>query len=180
MSSTNSAREGLHVGHVNIFHLCNKLHDVSRLLTASPPLGLTETRLNVHSDNQLTIPNYYFLRKDATHTGHTGMGVYVSNDILKYVSRRLDLETEGVECMWLQFKRSEKDTPLLIGFVYRNPASLYSWYDDFVEMMDVIMCRHSKANYILMGDFNRLTKTSALMGVNFFTLRVKATCNRAN
>jgi hypothetical protein len=82
------------------------------------------------------------------------MGVYVQNDILNYVSRRLDLETEGVECMWFQFKRSDKDTPLLIGFVYRNPASLYSWYDDFVVMMDGIANRHPKANYILMGDFN--------------------------
>jgi hypothetical protein len=108
----------------------------------------------VHADSQLNIPNYHFFRKDAKYPGHTGMGVYVQNDILNYVSRRLDLETEGVECMWFQFKRSDKDTPLLIGFVYRNPASLYSWYDDFVVMMDGIANRHPKANYILMGDFN--------------------------
>ena len=41
---------------------------------------------------------------------------------------------------------------ILIGFVYRNPASGYSWYDDFVHMMDGI--KKLKNDVILLGDFN--------------------------
>jgi hypothetical protein len=33
------------------------------------------------------------------------------------------------------------------------PASLYSWYDDFVGMMDKIIFRHPKGNYISIEDF---------------------------
>jgi hypothetical protein len=56
--------------------------------------------------------------------------------------------------MWLQFKRSDKDNALLIGLVYRNPASPYAWFDNFVKMMDVVANRHPNANYLIMGDFN--------------------------
>ena len=157
MPSVSSPIDGLQIGHVNVYHLCNKLHDVSRLLIETPSLhllGLSETRLNVHDDKQVAISNYNFFRKDAKRTGQTGMGIYVHNEILKFITRRPDLEPENVECMWLQFKRSEKDSPLLVGFVYRNPASQYSWYDDFVAMMDLVTTKHSKANYILLGDFN--------------------------
>jgi hypothetical protein len=56
--------------------------------------------------------------------------------------------------MWVQFKRSDKDTPLLICILYRNPASPYAWYDDFVRMMDVVSDRHPKANLLMLGDFN--------------------------
>jgi exonuclease III len=157
MPSVTSPIDGLQIGHANVYHLCNKLHDVSRLLSETPSLhllGLSETRLNVHDDKQVAISNYNFFRKDAKRTGQTGMGIYVHNEILKFITRRPDLEPENVECMWIQFKRSEKDSPLLVGFVYRNPASQYSWYDDFVAMMDLVTTKHSKANYILLGDFN--------------------------
>ena len=157
MSVSTSVQDGLHIGHANVFHLCNKILDISSLLNASPQLhllGLTETRLNLQSSSLVSIPNYHFMRKDAKQSGHTGMGIYVHCDITKFITRRSDLESEEVECMWLQFKRSEKDSLLLICFLYRNPASLYSWYDDFVQMMDVVTGQHNKANIILMGDFN--------------------------
>ena len=158
MSPTNQARDSkLNIGHVNVYHLYNKVHDVCRLLSGSQLhlLGLTETRLSdLHSDRQVAIPNYHFVRKDATLSGQTGMGVYIHTNITKDVTRRTDLESEKVECIWLQYKRCEKDTAFLIGIVYRNPASLYPWYDDFVQMMDKVTDRHNKANVMLLGDFN--------------------------
>lgn len=157
MPVSTSFQDGLHIGHANVFHLYNKIQDITCLLNASPQLhllGLTETRLNIQSSSLLSVPHYYFMRKDAKQSGYTGMGIYVHYDIAKFVTRRSDLESEAVECMWLQFKRSEKDSLLLICFLYRNPASLYSWYDDFVQMMDVVTIQHKKANIILMGDFN--------------------------
>ena len=152
-----TASHGLHVGHTNVFHLCNKLHDVCRLLNGSPQLhllGLTETRLGLHNDSQVSIPNYLFLGKNATQMGETGVGLYVHNDVKSFVTRRADLESDGVECMWVQYKRCEKDKCSLICTVYRNPSALYSWYDDFVRMMDLVTNRHPKADIILLGDFN--------------------------
>ena len=147
----------LNIGHANIYHLCNKLHDVHALLNGPPCLhllGISESRLKLQTDSLVAIPNYTFVRKDATCKLHTGMGTYIHNDVLAYISRRSDLESEAVECMWVQFKRSPLDTPLLIGFVYRNPASPYSWYDDFVHMMDVVTVKNTKSKIVLLGDFN--------------------------
>jgi exonuclease III len=155
--SANANFNALNIGHANVFHLCNKLHDVCRLLNGSPPLhllGLSETRLGVQPDSQVFINNYHFFRKDAKLPGEVGLGIYVHKDITQFVTRRVDLESEGVECMWLQFKRTDKDSALLVSFVYRNPAATYAWYDDFVRMMDVVTNRHPKANFIIMGDFN--------------------------
>ena len=47
--ATDTKQYGLRIGHVNVYHLYNKLQDVCMLLTKSPYihlLGLSETRLN--------------------------------------------------------------------------------------------------------------------------------------
>ena len=79
MSVTNQSQDSkLAIGHVNVYHLYNKVPDVSRLLSNSQLhlLGLSETRLgDMHSDRQLAVPNYHFIRKDATRAGQTGLGV---------------------------------------------------------------------------------------------------------
>ena len=53
--------QGLLLGHLNIFHLFNKLTDVNLLLNGPAPyhvFGLSETRLNDRLTNgALTIPN---------------------------------------------------------------------------------------------------------------------------
>ena len=147
---------GLRIGHANVYHVHNKVHDVCMLLK-NPEcvhiLGLAETRLATHiRDEALAIPSYTFLRKDGTRFGQTGMGIYVHDSVLASVKRRDDLESENVECMWLEYRHSSTSPMILIGFVYRNPASGYSWYDDFVHMMDGI--QKLKTNVILLGDFN--------------------------
>lgn len=157
MSTFKKPGNGLNVGHANVYHITNKIHDVCSLLNGPPCLdllGLTETRLRLQSDQQISIPNYSFFRKDASRVLHTGIGVYARNDIIHCITRRPDLESKMVESMWVEFKRSSVDSLLLIGFVYRNPSSSYSWYDDFVQMMDRVTERHPKAEIILLGDFN--------------------------
>jgi len=147
---------GVNIGHVNVNHLINKLHDVSLLLTAPTSLhllGLTETRLSniKHGDETLDIQNYTFLRRDAAHPYHTGVGIYVHESILHTVKRRHDLEPKYVECIWLEV-RPCRSSPILVGFVYRNPACTNDWFNDFIDMMDKVNKRNF--NTILLGDFN--------------------------
>ena len=59
-----------------------------------------------------------------------------------------------MECMWIQHKRSIKDTPLLICFLYRNCSCNYSWFDDFFAMMTNVYDKHPRADVVLLGDFN--------------------------
>ena len=42
--------------------------------------------------------------------------------------------------------------PLLVGYVYRNPASSQGWLDDFICMIDKVT--ESNANILRLGDFN--------------------------
>lgn len=145
----------LQLGHLNIYHLCNKIPDLSVFFKQSSRFhifGLSETRLNSKvDDSMLSIDNYSILRKDACSPLHTGLAVYVHDSIAEFVTRRLDLESDIVECMWLEI-RVPKSPPLLIAFIYRNPASQTSWYDSFITMLDDVP-RHF-ANLYLLGDFN--------------------------
>ena len=100
-----------------MYHLFNKVQDVCLLLTKSPYihlLGLSETRLNsCVGDESLLIPNYTIFRRDAAHRGQTGMGLYVHKSITHSTKRRADLESERVECMWVEVKHSSSKATLV-------------------------------------------------------------------
>lgn len=147
---------GLRAGHVNVYHLYNKLPDVSLLLSrANRPVhlfGISETRLDSRvTDTLIQIPNYSVLRRDGSEHGHTGLALYIHASIANLTVRRTDLETKNVECMWVEVKHS-KSSALLVGYVYRNPAERQCWRDDFESMMDKVNACGS--NILLLGDFN--------------------------
>ena len=155
LSSCNTKR-GLRVGHLNIYHLSNKIADVCALLQNCETvhlLGISKTRLDHRfSDADIEIPNYTIERHDAKLTGETGLAVYIHNSITPYVYRRRDLEPENVESLWLEIKDS-KSKPLFVGIAYRNPSITFAWYDEFVNMMDIIN-RNNESNILLLCDFN--------------------------
>ena len=104
--TTDSKPCGLRIGHVNVYHLFNKVQDICMLLTKSPYihlLGLSETRLNsCVGDESLSIPNYMIFQCDAAHCGQTGVGLHVHKSIAHITKQRADLESERVECMWVE------------------------------------------------------------------------------
>ena len=69
--------------------------------------GLSETKLkDFHSDSSFKIENYQLFRKDRNITRERreqggGIIVYVRNGVK--VERRLDLERNEMECIWLEF-----------------------------------------------------------------------------
>ena len=143
------------IGHVNVFHIESKLHDVYTLLKnhGLHLLGITETRLSSskHPSDLLHIPRYSFIRKDATISGHTGIGVYINNNIINNVTRRCDLESDVIESIWIEV-RCVDSVPALFGFIYRNPASPISWNNDFIDMMDKV--NNCNLSTFILGDFN--------------------------
>ena len=114
--------------------------------------GISESRLDGRiTDNLISINDYTVLRRDSGYPLHTGLALYVHKSIENSVKRRLDLETEAIECIWVEIKDS-KTKSLLVGYVYRNPASSQRWPHDFISMMDKVT--ECNANILLLGDFN--------------------------
>ena len=79
------------------------------------------------------------------------MDLHVHQSIAHTTKRRADLETERVDCMWVEVKLSASSA-ILVGYVSRNPAVTYAWCGNFVEIMDKVNERNS--NIVLLGDFN--------------------------
>ena len=147
----------LEIGHINIASLQHKLHEIIVFLKDSPKLdviGITETRLSYHDSSAFQIPGYTLIRRDAMYVGETGTIMYFRSDLSQYTKRREDLETIGVESIWLEFK-IPGNKPLLVGTIYRNPnknLSISKWHDNVTIMMDKVTDQRN--NVIMMGDFN--------------------------
>ena len=54
------------------------------------------------SDQDINIPDYCISRKDSLVIGQTGIAVYIHNSIADITHRRQDLESDPVECIWLE------------------------------------------------------------------------------
>ena len=146
----------LNIGHLNINSIPSKLADMYILLT-QPNIfhifGFTEARLDAtHSDEDVEIAGFSVFRRDKQRPLQTGLAAYVHNSIINFTRRRQDLESESVECLWLEVK-SNKSSPLLVGILYRHGDSTYPWYDDFQAMYDNIRSKHS-GDILILGDFN--------------------------
>ena len=102
----------LRVGHQNVYHLYNKVLDLCVFLSQSTPnyniFGITESRLDSRiSDQDINIPNYCILRKYSIVIGQAGIAVYIHNSIANIAHRRQDLESDLVECIWLELTESK-------------------------------------------------------------------------
>ena len=124
----NLSNKGMHIGHLNVQRLQNKFDQIDLMLNSENNdihvLGLSETKLkDFHKDNTFTINNYQLFRKDRVVIHECkgdggGINVYVKEGI-KCV-RRGDLETNEVECLFLEiYPKNGKS--FLLGNLYRNP-----------------------------------------------------------
>ena len=156
------------IGHLNVFHLTNKIPDVCNLLNTSTRthiFGICETKIHAsttnpndynddddkHFSDLLHIPNYDkpFCRHIKEKL-HTGLAVYVHNSIRNIVVRRKDLEPNNIEAIWLEIKQSNS-TSKLLGYVYKNPKADTTFYDNFTSMID--SATKVSQNITLLGDF---------------------------
>ena len=144
----------LKLGHLNIYFIQQKLHDVFSIIDENKLdiFGLSETKLTeTHPDCLLNITNYSFFRKNKKSLGETGLIVYYKNCLDPYIKRRTDLENFQIECIWIEIKFPH-NPPILICNLYRNGKSDDSWFQKFADMMDKIKITNQEI--ILLGDFN--------------------------
>ena len=87
-------------------------------------------------------------RKDRKSHGG-GVACYIREDI-KYV-RRYDLESETLECMWLELKQ-RRGPAFSLGVYYRKPDSGIDHLNDLEENFENVLALST--NVIVMGDFN--------------------------
>ena len=115
---TVSCPNDLSVGHLNIYHLANKVTDVNVFVHQSNILhifGVSESMFTSYvSDEVVSIPNYSILRRDADEPGRARIAVYVHNCIRDFTHRRYDLESPCVESVWLQVKTGRGPPFLLV------------------------------------------------------------------
>ena len=156
----NLCNKGMHIGHLNVQGLQNKFDQVALMLNSERNdihvLGLSETKLkDFHPDDAFPIDNYQLFRKDRVITCERkeyggGINVYVKEGIK--CARRSDLETDEVECLFLEiFPNNGKS--FLIGNLYRNPKESVQWNQLFEDMTEKVL-KEEKETYFL-GDFNR-------------------------
>ena len=179
----NLTTKGLKIGHLNIQGLQNKFEQVDLLLNNSGNeihiFGLSETKLkNFHPDSAFIIDNYQLFRKDRFISRERreqggGIIVYVKNGVK--VERRLDLERNEIECVWLEVS-PKKSKSFLVGTLYRHPNEGAQWNEYFEDMMETIL--GNQKEIYLLGDFNRdlinvNTKTAWLEYMEPFGLHQK-------
>ena len=156
MNESQANYKRLRIGHLNVFHLRNKVIEVGLFLYKPPPFhvfGISESRLSDSvSDDDVSIHGYSLFRRDAKAPGQTGVAAYVHQSITPLTRRRFDLESKDVESLWLEIKGHLNSPPLLVAFIYRNPAASFAWYDHFSHMLDCASV--SRNDVLIMGDFN--------------------------
>ena len=123
----------LRVGHQNVYHLYNKVPDLCVFFSQSTPncniFGITESRLDSRiSDQDINILNYCISKKDSLVIGQTAIAVYIHSSIADITHRRKDLESDLVECIWLELKPSTSAPNIFACILYRNPSASYELF----------------------------------------------------
>ena len=138
--------KGLNFCHMNVCSLTNKLDEIKLILSsritssnAKKPnllLGLSETFFDDSWDNAtLAVDHCTIVRADRKGKKGGALLLYVPDNVI--FKRRLDLEINGVECLWIEiiFPHSK---PILVSFVYRPPSSDASFLDIFDSMLSKV------------------------------------------
>ena len=117
--------------------------------------GVSETHLSKVSnlDGEIEIPGYKLQRKDRLTGEGGGVAVFIKDTLCWH--RRHDLETDDIECIWIELSIN-KFRPILLGNIYRPPdTSLYlprDFNDKFETMLEKINAEEKET--LLLGDMN--------------------------
>ena len=121
--------------HLNAQRLRNKMDELRSILTnAKRPaiFGISETWLESDvPDGEVAIPSYKLFRRDRKSRGG-GVLVYVPERCKS--KRRLDLEDDEIECVWVEVRLNKMT--ILLGNMYRPPNADLSVLSNFEAMME--------------------------------------------
>ena len=149
--------KGMKIFHQNIRGLFQNMAKVSTFLHIHKNIhmfSLSETHIDRSIPTQIfEIPGYSFVNKNRETGISGGVAVYVKDGI-PFV-RRTDLETDRLECIWLEIK-FPKTKSFLVSIWYRPPITSKYLPANFDELLNVMLLTASSENkeMILTGDFN--------------------------
>ncbi|WAR25156.1 hypothetical protein MAR_010860, partial [Mya arenaria] len=89
-------------------------------------------------------------RRDRLFNGGGGLAVYVKQNV--NCIRRLDLEGDDIEIIWLEIMPT-KCKSFLIGSLYRHPESKVAWKEIFDTHIENVQLEEKEI--IILGDINR-------------------------
>ena len=141
----------LSIIHLNIQSLLPKRDILNANLSHFDILCFTESWLTKEIPrNEIAFDGFETnFRNDRIGRPGGGVIVYIKDSI--YGKRRSDLEINGLECVWIEFKI--KNTTTLLGTFYRHPHSpSYTW--NLIEESFELAIDSGIKNIIICGDFN--------------------------
>ena len=117
-------------------------------------IGISDTHINRNiRDSEIDIAGFDLLRKDRAEGAGGGVAVYVVESLPSH--RRLDLEEDGIECIWIEvWVKNSK--PILVENLYRPPDNSDYLPEDFNNRSKKMLYnvnREDKETFLL-GDFN--------------------------
>jgi hypothetical protein len=128
------------------------LDEISDFLSGSECsviLGISETWLDGSvPDAVVMVEHFKLYRKDRTHGRGGGILVHVPDSIRSH--RRIDLERDHIEAIWLELQ-VEKSTILLCQ-IYRPPNSAKCILEDLSDVIE--QASNERKELMIMGDFN--------------------------
>ena len=130
-------------------NVCRVLDDFHKIQI----LSLSETHLSTDDEPQAKIDGYSFISKPRKSAKGGGVGAYISSSVPYH--RRLDLELDDIECLWIEVL-FPKSKGFLIGFIYRPPDSSKHLPKIFNCKLESMLTNISLENKecILTGDMN--------------------------
>jgi hypothetical protein len=137
-------------------------------------ITVSETWLNSkYNQDNLQLSSYQgpFRRDRPDDSGYGGLLAWVKNDIC--IRRRLDLESNRLELMWLEL--NIKDLHLLIGTIYRQPNSGMQFWMDLEENLENVYSS-GLTEILIIGDMNADPSTQHGKYINDFANKYDLTC----
>ena len=140
---------GLHIMHLNINSLLNKIHELRSIAQKSNPtvIGITESKIdNTVLDSEVDIDGYSIIRCDRTRNGG-GVLMYINNNVSYKERANFSKEIENVFVDILL----PKSKPILVGVLY-NPFKA-----DFLDNLSNAISNtgsFDNQEVYLLGDLN--------------------------
>eukprot|EP00794_Sanderia_malayensis_P006429 gene6429-7160_t len=140
---------GVKILHQNIRGLFGKRELLQALLSDESKviLTLSETHKTSTNSELFKLPGFQFICKDRANGEGGGVAMYLSDDI-KW-KRRVDLEKEEIECIWVEVELF-KAKNVLVGCIYRPPDTSNYLRKDFNKLLNDML---TKVNLISVGIF---------------------------
>lgn len=149
-----SRNENFSLVHMNVRSLAKNFSLLNDILlsisTQIDIIGISETRLNENSVDNLEIENYNFFHSDSE-TNAGGVAIYV-NSLFKSISRPdIKFNLAMVESCWIEIQTTKNKPNIIIGCIYKHPQTSIN---EFSKEFERITNDLKNFQIYILGDIN--------------------------